>query len=140
MKELPELLHLVQQWVERAEEDLRNAEHTLTLQEDCPLSTVCFHSQQCVEKYLKALLTYCSVPFPKTHDLIQLLNLIPVDHRLDLAPADLVVVNRYAIEGRYPGDWEKITRRETEEAVEMARDAREKIRVLLPESTRRKKK
>ncbi|MGA2770210.1 MAG: HEPN domain-containing protein [Bryobacteraceae bacterium] len=28
----------------------------MTLQEDCPFDTVCFHAQQCVEKYLKALL------------------------------------------------------------------------------------
>ncbi len=38
------------QWMEKAEEDCRNAEYVLTLEEDCPLGTVCFHSQQCVEK------------------------------------------------------------------------------------------
>jgi predicted nucleotidyltransferase len=56
MSELPEREALVRGWVVKAEHDLRNAEHTLTLEEDCPLDTVAFHAQQCVEKYLKALL------------------------------------------------------------------------------------
>ena len=56
MSASPEVAQVVRQWVERAEEDLVNAEHTLTLEENCPVGTVCFHAQQCAEKYLKALL------------------------------------------------------------------------------------
>ena len=55
--------------VEKAEHDLRNAEHTLTIEQDCPFDTVCFHAQQCAEKYLKALLVWKGIPFPKTHNL-----------------------------------------------------------------------
>jgi HEPN domain-containing protein len=69
----PELTRLVRLWVEKAEHDLRNATHTLTLEEDCPFDTVCFHAQQCVEKYLKALLTLRQIEFSKTHDLTELL-------------------------------------------------------------------
>ena len=43
-------------WVKKAESDLKTAEHTLTLKERCPFDTVCFHAQQCAEKYFKALL------------------------------------------------------------------------------------
>ena len=50
-----ETLHIVRQWVEKAEEDLINARHTLSLQEHCPFSTVCFHAQQVAEKYLSAI-------------------------------------------------------------------------------------
>jgi len=46
--------------------------HTLMLDENCPYDTICFHAQQCVEKYLKALLTSTHTDFPKTHDLIEL--------------------------------------------------------------------
>lgn len=73
----PETLRVVRQWVEKAEEDLTNAEYTLTLREKCPLGTVCFHAQQCAEKYLKALLTLHAVPFPKTHHLPELLPTSP---------------------------------------------------------------
>lgn len=53
-----ETLRVVRQWVEKAENDLKNATHTLKLGRDCPTDTVCFHAQQCVEKYLKALLVW----------------------------------------------------------------------------------
>ena len=52
----PDPAFLAREWVEKAEEDLTNAEHTLTMEAHCPFSTVCFHAQQCVEKYIKALL------------------------------------------------------------------------------------
>ncbi len=41
----PEVIRVVRQWVEKAAEDLITAEHTLTLRERCPFSTVCFHAQ-----------------------------------------------------------------------------------------------
>lgn len=72
----PELVAEVRRWVEKAEHDLRNAEYVLTLGEDCPTDTVCFHCQQCAEKYLKAILVSRGVAFPKTHDLVLLLNLL----------------------------------------------------------------
>lgn len=128
----PETIRVARQWVEKAEEDLTNAEHTLTLRERCPLGTVCFHAQQCAEKYLKALLTLHSVPFPRTHDLLELLLRIPAELGLDLQPPDVGVLNRYSIEGRYPGDWEPITRAEAEDAVAIARKVRETGRAHLP--------
>ena len=128
----PEVLHLVRQWVEIAEEDLTNAEHTLTLHEHCPLTTVCFHAQQCAEKYLKALLTFYAVPFPKTHDLLELLRLVPETAALAIPLKEVIVINRYAIEARYPGDWEPITRAEAERAVTIARTVRLAARCALP--------
>lgn len=56
-------------WFKKAESDLKTAEHILTLKESCPFDIVCFHAQQCAEKYLKALLVFRSIDFPKTHDL-----------------------------------------------------------------------
>jgi len=130
----PETLRVVRQWVEKAEEDLTNAEYTLTLREKCPLGTVCFHAQQCAEKYLKALLTLHAVPFPKTHDLPELLLGIPQGVGVRLRPPDVAMLNRYSIEGRYPGDWEPITRADAEQAVATARRVRDAIRVHLPKS------
>ena len=128
----PEILSLVRQWVKKAEEDLRTAEHTLTLEDDCPYGAVCFHAQQCAEKYLKALLVLHSIPFPKIHDLLELLPLVLKTITLSLELADVATVNRYAIEGRYPGDWEPITREDAEAAVKVARRIREEVRKHLP--------
>ena len=128
----PEILSLVRQWVEKAEEDLRTAEHTLTLGEDCPYATVCFHAQQCAEKYLKALLALHSVPFPKIHDLLDLLPLVPKTLSLGIQTSDVAEVNRYAVEGRYPGEWDPIGRQNAELSVEAARKVREAVRKHLP--------
>jgi len=77
MSERPERTALVRGWVIKAEHDLRNAEHTLTLDEECPFDTVAFHAQQCVEKYLKSLLTYREIPYPRIHDISELVALAP---------------------------------------------------------------
>ncbi len=130
----PEQLKLIKQWVEKAEEDFRTAEYLLVFKEDCPLNAVCFHSQQCVEKYIKALLVYCSIQFPKSHDVVELLNLVTHNYRPDLSIDDLAIINRYAVDTRYPGEWEIITRQEAEESVTIAKDVRQKIRMLLSKS------
>lgn len=132
MKEQPEILKLVRQWVGKAEEDILNATHSLTLCDKCPVSTVCFHAQQCTEKYLKALLILQAVPFPRTHDLIRIHNLLPKTTRPSLDLKGLAVLNRYGIEARYPGDWEPIELQEAEEAVVLAQAVRKKVRKLLP--------
>ncbi|MEK7993458.1 MAG: HEPN domain-containing protein [Planctomycetota bacterium] len=106
----PEQLHLITQWIEKAEEDYKNAEYTLTLEEDCPVSTVCFHSQQCIEKYLKAPLICHSAPVPKSHDLMELYHRLAPEYRPALSEEGLAILNRYAVESRYPGGWEVILR------------------------------
>src|SRR5512133_693193 len=64
-------------WVEYAEEDLIMAKSALRRSK--PLTTSsCFHSQQCAEKYLKAILVSRDIEFPKTHDLL-ILNTLCTD-------------------------------------------------------------
>ena len=62
------------EWVGKAEEDFAVA-LSLARPRKKPLwAPLCFHAQQCVEKYLKARLNEASILFHKTHDLEQLLN------------------------------------------------------------------
>lgn len=68
---------VVREWVEKAENDLETAVRVVRSGPDFPTDTVCFHAQQCVEKYLKALLVSQSVAFPKTHSIRDLLALLP---------------------------------------------------------------
>ena len=126
-------MYLVRQWVEKAENDLKTADHTLTMGEDCPCDIVCFHAQQSVEKYLKALLTYQSIGFPKIHDIGELNALLPSHLRLRLSVVEQERLTYYAVEARYPGIWEPISRHEAEEAVALARRARESILPHLPQ-------
>ena len=134
MNDRPETSSSAHQWVEKAEHDLINAEHTLTLEKNCPFDTVCFHAQQCAEKYLKAFLVQKSISFPKTHDLRVLMQLIPSSlSLLGLDITEILPLNRYTIEARYPGEWEPITREEAERAVATAKKVRDAVRAQLPQ-------
>ncbi len=134
MSARPEQVRLARQWIARAEEDLLNAEHTLTLRERCPLGTVCFHAQQCAEKYLKALLTYRAIEFPKTHDLVLLLNRLGRESGPKLRAEEVQSLNRFSIEARYPGDWEPIDMQEASDAVVRAQRVRDAVRKVLPKN------
>ena len=112
MSVLPDASRQAGLWVEKAEHDLANAEHTLLLKDDCPADTAALHAQQCAEKYLKSLLVLHGKSVPRTHDLVTTLRLVCGVASLDLTAEDVLVLNRYATEARYPGDWEEITREE----------------------------
>jgi HEPN domain-containing protein len=66
---------LVHQWLDRAAEDLGVAEFLVDGEAGFP-GPVLFHAQQAAEKYLKALLVSFQVEFRKTHDIVQLLELV----------------------------------------------------------------
>lgn len=131
----PETVHVIRQWAQKAENDLKTAAHTLRLGKACPTDTVCFHAQQCAEKYLKALLVYHKLDFPKTHELGALLTLLPVRARPDLTPYEQEQLTRYATVTRYPGDYEAIPLAEARSAVKIARRVRVQIRRRLPKET-----
>jgi HEPN domain-containing protein len=117
----------VTRWIDKAEHDLVAAEQMIQVAEGDLTDIVCFHCQQCVEKYLKALLVFLDVYFPKTHDLRLLLDLMSENVLLDLHRTRVVPLNRYVIEGRYPGEWEPITVEEAREALAMAQEVREAV-------------
>jgi len=132
MSEPPDLMKEVGRWTEKAEHDYLAAEHAMALAQEGLTDIVSFHCQQCAEKYLKALLLYLGEPFPKTHDLRLLLDLIPAGVSLWLSREQVIPLNRYVIEGRYPGDWEPITVPEAKHALEMAQAVRQAVLKQLP--------
>jgi len=127
-----EALVVVRQWVDKAEHDLQAASHLLKLGETCPTDVVCFHAQQCVEKYLKALLVLRNVEFSRIHHLSVLIERLPADIRIDLTPEEQERLTDYAVTARYPGDYDPIPFSEAQEAVETARRARRQARRYLP--------
>ena len=128
----PEVLRIVAGWVQKAENDLTNAAHALKLGKACPTDTVCFHAQQCVEKYLKALLVWRGIDFHKTHSVPTLVAQLAQRDRPDLADAEQELLTRYATVTRYPGNYDSIPLKEARQAVKIARRVRRQIRKLLP--------
>ena len=89
---------LTQEWVDKAEGDFATAERELQASVTPNFDAVCFHSQQCAEKYLKARLNEAKVPFPKTHSLSALLDLLlPMEPSWKALRLDLQSLNLFAI-------------------------------------------
>jgi HEPN domain-containing protein len=92
------------EWVKKAENDFKVASQILARRKGIVPDAACFFSQQCVEKYFKARLIEASIIFPRTHDLLQLLNLCASVEPLWLAYAKAVdTMSDYAVDFRYPG-------------------------------------
>ena len=122
------------QWFEKAKNDLITARQTLALP-DGPTDTPCFHAQQAVEKSLKALLTAEGIAFPRTHDLMPLLEMMgPVLSDLESFREAFAELSNYAVEARYPGDFINPSREDAQAALEVADQVVEIVRVkLFPE-------
>ncbi|NJL28503.1 MAG: HEPN domain-containing protein [Thermoanaerobaculia bacterium] len=111
----------------KAEEDLGVAD-LLLAENTSYLSAAGFHSQQAVEKFLKALLVRHQVEFPKTHDLGKLLDLLTsVEPPLAKALECVADLAPYGVQTRYPGDLPEVSREEAEEALRLTRQARERV-------------
>ncbi len=123
---------LVRQWLAKADQDLHAAEALLAVSPPF-LYPACFHAQQAAEKYLKALLTWHQVEFPKTHAIEQLLHLLsPVAPDVVSAVQEAADLTPYGVEVRYPSDEPEPDAPETLRSVELARRVREAVVPLLP--------
>ncbi len=93
------------------------------------------------EKYLKAALVYYQVPFPKTHNLGELLDLLSVrDRPLAEALSGCTVLNPYAAEYRYPGEAPDVPLREARKAVETAEGVGTVVEGALRKKTQKRRK
>jgi HEPN domain-containing protein len=91
---------------------------------------VCFHCQQCAEKYLKALLEEVGLPVAKTHDLDKLLTvLLPHHGELGSLRRGLRFLTEFAVDTRYPGN--SATKRQAVAALRWAGRVRSAARGLL---------
>ena len=107
-------------WLQRAQSDLNLAQVAFETQ-GVMLEDACFHAQQCAEKALKALLLTLRIDFPRTHAIAVLLHLLreaPIDVPDNIGEAFLL--SQYAVETRYPGEWEPVTAEETQTALRLA--------------------
>jgi HEPN domain-containing protein len=122
--------HPVADWVEKAEGNYTSALVLLRQRTRQVPDVVCNQCQQCAEKYLKALLVRRGLGFPKTHDLIQLKNLlVPIDADVQLLTPVLTVLNPYGVDVRYPGI--QATPQDAREAVQSMKVMRKFVRAKL---------
>lgn len=114
---------LTSEWIQKAEGDLATARRELRARTAPNYDAVCFHAQQCAEKYLKALLQETITPFGKTHNLSLLLDLLKDQYSpLELIRPTLAILSAYAVEYRYPG--ESADKEVAQQAVKMAEEVK----------------
>jgi HEPN domain-containing protein len=98
---------LVRDWLTRANHDLRAA-RILATPENPLLDTAIYHCQQAAEKSLKAWLQSIDDPFPKTHDIEDLVEQASASNPgfRQLAKA-ASVLTPYVSAFRYPGGFDE---------------------------------
>ena len=91
------------EWLHKARNDLLSAKAVLDSEygiTDVP----CFHAQQVVEKSLKGLLTWHSISFGKTHDLMVLLaSVVEIVSSFNEFRSVCAELAEFAVDVRYPG-------------------------------------
>ena len=108
MNELDPSQDLAQRWFQKAENDLLNVENNLRAPR-YPADTVCFHCQQAAEKYMKGFLAWHKVPFVKAHDLLELLKqVMQITNTAEELSSSLLVLDQYAVQIRYPQEYEEM--------------------------------
>lgn len=114
---------VVKEWIAKSEGDFATAERELAVADDPNYDAVCFHSQQCVEKLMKAVLIEHEISPVKTHDLVQLhQQLEGIRESSSIKIEDLRFLTRAAVDFRYPGEF--ADREEAEKAVVICTEIR----------------
>lgn len=117
---------VTEEWITKAEQDYLVAIRELKAKPPAT-DAICFHSQQCIEKYMKAILQENEVEFEKIHDLDILLgqckDFIP---ELESHRDELIKLSTYAVDVRYPGF--DVSKEEAAECVKIMKKVRTVIK------------
>jgi HEPN domain-containing protein len=110
----------IKKWILKAENDLKIAKDEI-LTENPATDAICFHAQQCVEKYLKAYLISKDKETSKTHDILFLIKqCLLIDNEFNyLLELNADSLTSYAVEIRYPDDFYFPSLEEAKEAIEI---------------------
>ena len=128
-KENSEMNPVTLEWIELAEEDYAIAK-LIQREQLAMLNGMCFHAQQCVEKYLKAWLQEMNIPIPRTHNLEELLNLIlPTIPTWRAWKVEISKLSKHAVETRYVG--QSPTAEDVDQVMQTCEMIRQEVRAEL---------
>ena len=107
-------------WLQRAKSNMARAKAGRVLP-DILYEDLCYDAQQAVEKALKSICIIHEIVFPKTHDIAYLIELLEkgnVEVPGELQNAK--ILTGYAVETRYPGDYEPVNEDDYLDAMQLA--------------------
>jgi HEPN domain-containing protein len=128
---------------QRANEWLRRAKSNIARAKACKVSSeilyedLCYDAQQAAEKALKALCILHEILFPKTHDVGYLMELlekgsVPIPEEVYKAR----ILTGYAVETRYPGEYEPVNEDDYLNAVALAEKVVKWVEERMPQSVK----
>jgi HEPN domain-containing protein len=120
----------IEDWLKKAEEDYWAAVQLSLARKHPGYNAICFHAQQCVEKYLKGILQQHASHIRKIHILQQLLDdCLQWYPMLEVLRSDLLKLSEYAVAFRYPG--ESADKQQAREAIRIMISCRTELRHAL---------
>jgi HEPN domain-containing protein len=108
-----------QNWLRRAKSNFMIAK--ITKEDGICYEDLCYEAQQCSEKALKALLIYLKQEIPKVHSFHVLLEKLEQHIEIPEEIKDVIELNNYAVQTRYPGDYLSLEKEEYERALEITK-------------------
>jgi HEPN domain-containing protein len=82
---------------------------------------LCYQAQQAVEKAIKGLLIYYNVEPQFTHNIGVLLEEVEVYVNISDEIKEAIKLTKYAVQTRYPGEYDDVTKEEYEDAIKIAK-------------------
>jgi HEPN domain-containing protein len=117
-------------WVKKAEEDYLAAVDLARRRKKQLHNSVCFHCQQCAEKYLKARIEEAGLRILKSHDLESLLDtLLQVEPLWAALRPALQNMTDFAVDFRYPGN--EANKEDAKTAIRDCKAVRKEVRLAL---------
>lgn len=116
-----------------AEDELRISE-TILYKSKPEYWAAAFHAQQCVEEVLKSLLSFHGIKAEETNNINDLIQLgLPVLPDLEKFGTQARTLKAYAGEPHSPAQYEYITQKEAEEAIDIAHKIFESVSSFMQE-------
>jgi HEPN domain-containing protein len=107
-----------EEWLKRAHSSLELAK--VSNNGSIYYEDLCFQAQQSAEKGLKGLLIFYGVEPEKTHNLYLLLQQLEKCTEIDEEIKQVIKLNNFAVQTRYPGDYVEIEKDEYEQTIIIA--------------------
>jgi len=105
-------------WLDRAKSSLAISKNKFD--ENIFYEDLCFQAQQAVEKALKGLLIFYNIEPEKTHNLVLLIKELSKYISIPEEINETAILNDYAVQTRYPGDYTPIEEEEYKNAIRIA--------------------
>jgi len=109
-----------EEWIKRAESSLELSKARIS--NIIYFEDLCYQSQQAVEKALKGLLIFYGVEPEYTHNIEILLNEVKKFTDIPENIKEAALLTNYAVQTRYPGEYDEITKEEYENCLRIAKD------------------